>query len=330
MAHSFFCSCHGKGPSDGETGLLKTKARDCEAEGIRIPDSEAFYRIIKGYMGGILDRTKNKRGKHSIYYRRVFYYVKRGAVLRRRKSDLPEDMDGEIVRNHCFMSMGRNGNVRSRLLPCPCKKCWDVPHFYSSDCEEKEHNEAPEEHKQALAVHTDESGASLLERERRLEGELNGATGVTVDALCHNDEGEAAGELAKAMGRLFWMADVEGKTFKHQGNQMIKAHVYDQSVEEQPQVGARAPCQRIVYLKPAAQKCPYQDHKTGKCSEMKAHRQCTLWHWQAMPVGSVRPPLLTTRVAPLDFVLQAAVAADISDTIAKDEEYFNNTTPAPI
>jgi hypothetical protein len=53
-----------------------------------------------------------------------------------------------------------------------------------------------------------------------------------------------------------------------------------------------------------------------------------------------RPPLLTTRVAPrrlvavtgrpLDFVLQAAVAADISDTIAKDEEYFNNTTPAPI
>ena len=33
---------------------------------------------------------------------------------------------------------------------------------------------------------------------------------------------------------------------------------------------------------------------------------------------------------PLDFVLQAAVASDISDTIAKDEEYYNGTTPAPI
>ena len=59
-----------------------------------------------------------------------------------------------------------------------------------------------------------------------------------------------------------------------------------------------------------------------------------------MPVGSVRPPLLTKRLVtrrfipvtgrPLDFVLQAAVAADISDTIAKDDEYFNDTTPAPI
>ena len=61
---------------------------------------------------------------------------------------------------------------------------------------------------------------------------------------------------------------------------------------------------------------------------------------QHMPVGSVRPPLLSKRLVtrrfipmtgrPLDFVLQAAVASDISDTIAKDEEYYNDTTPAPI
>ena len=59
-----------------------------------------------------------------------------------------------------------------------------------------------------------------------------------------------------------------------------------------------------------------------------------------MPVGSVRPPLLSKRLVtrrfipmtgrPLDFVLQPAVASDISDTIAKDEEYDNDTTPAPI
>jgi hypothetical protein len=163
---------------------------------------------------------------------------------------------------------------------------------------------------------------------------------VTVVALCHNGEGEAAGESAKAMGRLFWMADVEGETWKHEGNQVIKAHIYDQSVEELPKVGARAASQRVVYSKPAAQKCPHQHSKTGKCSKHTQAKPCTLWHWQHMLVGSVRPPLLTGRIAPrrlmavtgrpLDFVLQAAVAADISDTIAKDDEYFNDTTPAPI
>ena len=154
-------------------------------------------------MEGILDRSSNKRGKHSIY-RRIFYYVERGAVLRRRQSDLPEGMDGEVMCNHCFMSMGRNGDVRSRLLPCPCKKCWDAPHFYSSDCEEKEHNETPKEHELTLTVHTDKSDASLLERERKLEGELNGATGVTVVALCHNDEGEGANRRRRWGGSSGW------------------------------------------------------------------------------------------------------------------------------
>jgi hypothetical protein len=39
--------------------------------------------------------------------------------LRRRKSELPEGMDGHVTKNHCFMSMRQNGEVRSRLLPCP-------------------------------------------------------------------------------------------------------------------------------------------------------------------------------------------------------------------
>ena len=112
-------------------------------------------------MEKILDRSKNKRGKHSIY-RRVFYFVKRGAVLRRRKSELPDGMDGHVTKNHCFMSMGQNGEVRSRLMPCPCKKCWDAPHFYSPDCTEQEHNEPPDEHTLALAVQTDKIDKSLL------------------------------------------------------------------------------------------------------------------------------------------------------------------------
>ncbi len=38
--------------------------------------------------------------------------------LRRRKCELPEGMDGHVTKNHCFMSMRQNGEVRSRLLPC--------------------------------------------------------------------------------------------------------------------------------------------------------------------------------------------------------------------
>jgi hypothetical protein len=41
MAHSLSYSCHGKGPSDGEAGRLKTKARDLETEDTRISDSES-------------------------------------------------------------------------------------------------------------------------------------------------------------------------------------------------------------------------------------------------------------------------------------------------
>ena len=114
IAHSLFCSCHGKGPSDGETGWLKTKARDLEAEDTRVHDSGSFHSILKACMEKILDRSKNKRGKHS-FYLRVFYFVKRGAVLCRRKSELPEGTDGHVIKNHCFMLMGQNDKVRSRF-----------------------------------------------------------------------------------------------------------------------------------------------------------------------------------------------------------------------
>ena len=49
---------------------------------------------------------------------------------------------------------------------------------------------------------------SLLERERRLQEELDKADGVTVAALFHDDK-QAPKE---AMGRLYWMADLQDKT----------------------------------------------------------------------------------------------------------------------
>ena len=30
MSHSFFCSCHGNGPSDAETAVVKTAGRTAE------------------------------------------------------------------------------------------------------------------------------------------------------------------------------------------------------------------------------------------------------------------------------------------------------------
>ena len=67
---------------------------------------------------------------------------------------------------------------------------------------------------------------------------------MTVAALFHDDK-EAPKE---AMGRLYWMADLQDKTWKQAGKQVIKAHLYNQRVEELP----KSP--RVVYSKPAAEK----------------------------------------------------------------------------
>ena len=54
--------------------------------------------------------------------------------------------------------------------------------------------------------------------------------------------------------------------------------------------------------------------------------------WQTRGGVSTLHPSYSQYVTgrPQDFVLQATVASDISDTIAKDDEYYNDTTPAPI
>ncbi len=115
---------------------------------------------------------------------------------------------------------------------------------------------------------------------------------MTVAPLFHDNK-EAPKE---AMGRLYWMADMQGKTWKHQGTNVVKAHVYNQRVEELPK------SQRVVYSKPAAEKCAHQHETSGKCSKHTAANPCAFWHWQHMPVGSVRPPLLTKRLATRRFI----------------------------
>ena len=54
--HYFFCSCHGKGPSDGETAVAKRVAGSFAASGMFIPYAQDLFRTI---------RAKLERGWHS-------------------------------------------------------------------------------------------------------------------------------------------------------------------------------------------------------------------------------------------------------------------------
>ena len=319
MAHSFFCSCHGKGPSDGETGRCKTKARDLEAGGVRIPLSQNFHDTLKSWMSGVLVRGSNKRGKHSII-RRMFYYVPRGAVKRRRQEQAVDSssMAGEVTKNHCFMAKGTTGEIRSRLLPCGCKNCWDADGFYSEECTEKEFNAPPKDHALGLTVNTSESDASLEAREERVVAQLEGLRGaVSVVPLYHGKEGEAS------MGRLFWLADVIDAPFDHAKKKLLRAYMYDEHVVTD---GAS---QRVEYTAPNDKKCRDQN---GKCKK----RNCKLWHWEPMDAGSVREPMLETArdsrkhfrpVAgkPLTFTLSAGIASGVSDMIAQDDRLYYDT-----
>ena len=210
------------------------------------------------------------------------------------------------------------GKVRSRLLPCACKTCWDAPGFYSEECTEQLYNEPPKLHELGLTVDTSASDASVEAREGRIVKQLTSLKDSTsVVPLYHGDEDEAN------LGRLFWLADVVDAPYKHAAKMLLRAYVYD---EEVVVLGAVT---RVEYTAPAATKC---DKQEGKCKK----RNCQKWHWQPMDAGSVREPMLETQrdvkkhlkaVAgkQLTFTLSAGIANGVSDMIAQDDELYYGT-----
>ena len=294
------------------------------AEAWNLSKEMALRDKLKKWMGGPLLRGAHKRGKHSII-RRMFYWVPRGAVKRRRQEQAVDStsMAGEVVKNHCFMSTGTTGVVRSRLLPCSCKVCWDADGFYSENCTESELNELPKGHTLGLTIDTSKSDASIAAREKRIAAELEQLDGSTsVVPLYHGQEGEAE----KSMGRLFWLADIVDAPFDHANKKVLRAFVYDEQVVEDGAVT------RVTYTAPAAQKCKHQHKTTGKCSK----RNCELWHWMHMDAGSVREPMLKTdrdsrkhfKKVPgkkLAFTLSAGIVNGISDQIAQDDKLYYET-----
>lgn len=122
MAHHFFASCHGKGPSDSETARFKTKARDLERrEEEYMTYSRCLYMVMKQKVEYTADPKKRKE-RHTLQ-RRVLWFVELGAVKRARNEAKVTGMEGEVAKNHSFMSCGRTGDVVARWLPCSCEKC---------------------------------------------------------------------------------------------------------------------------------------------------------------------------------------------------------------
>ena len=81
MDHSFFASCHGKGPSDGETAVVKTAGRTLEEYDVYLAFPVDFYAKVKVKLEKIEKPADDKKERHSLH-ERVVRFVSKSDVVR--------------------------------------------------------------------------------------------------------------------------------------------------------------------------------------------------------------------------------------------------------
>lgn len=110
---SFFGSRHGKGPSDGESAVIKSAVTRAVMAGASIADSREFHQYCMTRME-----------KHSPTFRRTVLFVSKTRVEERRSEDIPTLAVIPGTRDlHCVMPTGMDGLVVTKTLSCFCEKC---------------------------------------------------------------------------------------------------------------------------------------------------------------------------------------------------------------
>ena len=105
FAHFFFASCHGKGPSDAETAVVKRKARVVEKTQYLAFSFDMFRETRKSLqedLEPIIAGSARDLQVHSLYTRSVMYVSYDDQVFERAKVVKPKGLEGQVMRNHSF------------------------------------------------------------------------------------------------------------------------------------------------------------------------------------------------------------------------------------
>ena len=115
LHNNYFGSCHGKGPSDGEGGVVKSFVTRQVQHGAVVKDAEQFYEIA----------SKITKGSHSeekcSHSRRTFFYVHSNYInIDRADRDVKTVSGTQKIHS---VRGEKPGHIRSRRFSCFCPRC---------------------------------------------------------------------------------------------------------------------------------------------------------------------------------------------------------------
>ena len=119
VTRNFFESCHGKGPSDGEGGVVKSyMTRKVKSGGAIVRNAEEFYEVCAS---SDLLKTEGT-------FKRSFYLVHPAHIKRPRNDRIPAALKIGIRKLHSVKGLSP-GVVMVRNLACFCQGCESEEHW---------------------------------------------------------------------------------------------------------------------------------------------------------------------------------------------------------
>ena len=283
MSHYFFCSCHGKGPSDAETAVTKSKGRVLEGNGNYMAYPIEFYHGVKEKLEGDLT-LKGQKQRHTLK-RREYYYVP-GTDVKRIATKF-DGLDGEVSCNHQFKGTGQLGKGKRRRNPCACSGCFQ---FDPSTCKQPHFNQEPQPFDISMDTIADTRTLDemLTERSvrlgRRIKSSPGQGVGSAVALYLDAPSGQPQWTLGEVAGapRHREKGDVihglvQRKSDKD-NDMVVKVFKYDRAKDPEGK-------NRALFEHPSKKK--------EKCDKWPHKCKCDKWHAELEHAVSIRPPFVT-------------------------------------
>jgi hypothetical protein len=132
IERNFFGSCHGKGPSDGEGGVVKSKVTQHVKSGGIVTSTDEFYQVARELLAKPPTNNAHVTG-YSQEFRRHFIIVKSNEIPRRRGNRNAKTVSG--TRSiHCVAGVAP-GIIKTRRLSCYCAPCLADNDKSAASCE---------------------------------------------------------------------------------------------------------------------------------------------------------------------------------------------------